>query len=35
MVNTEWLYMGWVGEMVDGCVGWVGYSDLEEMGINV
>jgi len=27
--------MGWVGEMVDGCVGWVGYSDLEEMGINV
>lgn len=31
MVNTEWLYMG---EMVDGCVGWVGYSD-EEVGINV
>jgi len=34
VVNTEWLYMGWVGEMVDGCVGSVGYSD-EEMGINV
>ena len=35
VVNTEWLYMGWVGEMVDDCVGWVGYSGLEEMGINV
>lgn len=22
VVNTEWLYMGWVGEMVDDCVGW-------------